>query len=1081
VKTFDGNDYRKRVLARLAGDFSIANPETGDPFFVMDLDLDETDQGRIAGRISDVVAFWQRERGAVKYKRIAADLVAERKRYAAILTDPTRRASAANRIRAERAAADAELFADLDRLAGQLEERFGGIPEDRIEQLRMLGRRKGLDDPAFAGWLSRHKTVGQKHGHAVPWEPGIRRQIRSQLDELARSLGDPVRYATLWSFLELSPSCADTELAARHAEMLAENHRSRHDAAKTGVGELLAHVRTRLMADGGRAAYAATLFADAEERIEPEVTEKAIVAGEVSAADYEVLLQRIVGLGWGISTEAARGIVRSTATALGVSLAVAPPVEYVLCGSCRSPQPEPEHRPGAKCRYCREALYTPCPTCGEKVESAATSCPRCGTSFQAYRAAAALVNSARGHLAAGRLRAGAAELAAARARLGSTRPPDEMSKIDAEIGAALRSAEADWTALARDVAARRVWSAYARAERLARGAVDVSDAAGVSSAEKLSELAQAKADIQSQVRAAAEQPADAAELALSRILTFAVDCPEASAALAKLPLASPRDVHAAFRDGTAVLTWRPSPAPGALKYRVTRTSSVGDGQQESATAPSDSATVSLTRQDATTTVTVGTTAALTLEDAGAPGGHFVRYSVNAVAGSRVSAAAESKWMFVERDVSALRVIEGEKSVELAWAVVPGNGVIVIERDIESEQAHSEKGPTPGASVSAGVEGDGGHSAAASVTPKRRIRPSESNRYVDTDCRRGVTYRYRVFVEYRLNGRKPVITTGRVVTGRVVPRPTPVDDLWATTERGRTLLNFARPEVGEVRVYVQPPGTGLIGEVGERALAVELSAHAEQIGARLVGSGRRRVVDTISQGEVVYTPVTVSESHAVVGAALKHIAVERVTNLKATDNGASVRLNFCLPAGATEALVRWRRDRMPGDVDDPGSMGVKVTSAKLEIDDGLVIEAPDDGRGLFIAVYPAVRIPGNAQPAPVPLQATLVAREPRPVEVRYRLTERGWLRRSLLVEIESAPDPLPALVLVARRGQDLPLTPGAGTVLSTLGGNGVSSATLEVPLAELPDDLCTLRLFVSGRTERASTVVDPPVHELVVSR
>ena len=99
MPALDGNAYRKKVLARLAADFSVADPETGDPFFVFDLDPDR-DQATVLKQIGDVVAFWQKERTSIKYKGVAADLVAARAWYEAVLTDPARRSAAATRVQA---------------------------------------------------------------------------------------------------------------------------------------------------------------------------------------------------------------------------------------------------------------------------------------------------------------------------------------------------------------------------------------------------------------------------------------------------------------------------------------------------------------------------------------------------------------------------------------------------------------------------------------------------------------------------------------------------------------------------------------------------------------------------------------------------------------------------------------------------------------------------------------------------------------------------------------------------------------------------------------------------------------------
>jgi len=1034
VPVFDGNAYRKKVLARLVADFSVADPETGDPFFVFDLDPD-SDQATVVTRIGDVVAFWQKERNSVKYKGVATDLVAARVRYEAVLTDPARRATAAARVQSQRAAADAERFADLDRLAGQLVDRFGGIPAAKVDQLQMVARRGGTDDAAFADWLRRQRVLAADDAQAEPWDPAIRRQIRSQLTELARQGGDSARYATLWTWLDLSPHSSDAQLAARHAELLSANQGARHDTTKTRTGELLAHVKTRLLAESGRDAYAATLRAEAADLIYPDVAEKALVAGEVTAADYETLVQRVIALGWGISNDDARAAVRSAATALGASLAVAPAVDYLICGHCRAPQaaPPPAERPGARCRYCAEALYLSCPNCARLVETAAATCPNCGTSFTAHREAMALLGQARQELDAGRPLAAQDLLDRSRSRSGVAKGAATgvvgvagSAELATGIAAALKAARNEWQALEQDISAGRIWTAYDRAARLHRTASDVLGPAGVDIDQRHSELATVKAEVQAQVRTAAAQPPEAAETALVRILAGAVDSPEAIAALAGIPLAAPSGLRVRVTDGGVVLEWRPSPAPGPVSYRVVRVATLPDHTPASAT--------------------IGTTSATGLEDAGAPGGTELTYQVSAVAGRRASEPLISEPVLMIRDITALRADTSDDGVVLTWSGQVGGGAVLIERSNDQ----------------AGL--------------KRRIRPDQPNRYVDTDVLSGPTYGYRVFVEYRRSGSAPTVTDGRSVSIRVPPRPVAVKDLWARTEPDRTVLNFSTPPDGMVQIYAGPGPLAAPGTILDPGQLAALAGRA-----RLVGTARRRVIDPDAAGRIRYTPVTVVEDRAIVGAGLDHLAIGRVTNLAAVDRGSSLLLTFDLPRGATEAMIRWRFGQPPTGLDDSAAQAAKVTNTKLEIAGGFEIAAPNDGRALHVAVYPALRLDGGGALTAGPFPATLEARAARPLEIRYQVQRTGLLRRSLRVDIDAGAEPLPPVVLVVRPGDQAPSSPEAGSVLVSAGGDGRSSATVDVPLDRFPAGVSTFRLLLAGPPDRPTQVFYPDPADLSVTR
>jgi hypothetical protein len=1043
VPALDGNAYRKKVLTRLVADFAVADPETGDPFFVFDLPLD-SDQETVVAQIGEVVAFWQKERNSVKYKGVAADLVAARPRYEAVLADPVRRSAAVARVRAQRAAADAERFGDLDRLARQLIDRFGGVPTAKVDQLRLVARRGGTDDQVFADWLSRQPILAAGAAPAEPWEPAIRRQIRSQLGELARQSGDPARYATLWTFLDLSPHSPDAALAARHAELLSANQGARHNSAKTRTGELLAQVKTRLMAEGGRDAYAASLKADAADLIYSDVAEKALVTGEVTAADYETLVQRVIALGWGISNDDARTAVRSAATALGASLAVAPATDYLICGECRAPQaaPAPSERAGARCRYCAAALYLTCPNCARLVESAAATCPDCGISFTAHREASALLEQARQELSAGRPLAAQDLLARSRARsepvtgpAGSAANPAANgaaavrgpAELAAAIAAARQTAQSEWQALEQDVAAGRIWAAYDRAARLHRTASDLPSPAGVPVDQRRSELATLKAELQTLVRDAVALPPEAAEAALARLLARAVDCPEAIAALAGIPLAAPSGLRVQVSESGVSLQWRPSNAPGPVSYRVVRLAGL-PGRTP-------------------TPATIGTTSATSLEDAGAPGGTELIYEVSAVAGRRSSEPLVSAPVLMIRDVTAVRAEVSDGQVELIWSGLVGGGAVVIERSTDQ------------------------------AALKRRIRPDEPNRYVDPDVVPGPVYTYRVFVEYRRAGAAPTVTDGRSVSVRMPPRPIAVRDLWARTDADRTVLNFSTPPDGVVRIYAVTDAS-VLAEPGTVLNPQQLAALNDR--ARLVGTARRRLIDPVAVGRIRYTPVTVVEDQAVVGAALEHLAVGRVTNLDAVDHGDRVRLTFDLPRGATEAMIRWRFGEPPSGLDDPQAQAAKVTNTKLEISGGFDVVAPDDGRALHVAVYPALRLQSGALTA-AGTPATLEARPGRPLQVRYQAQRVGLLRRAVRVDIDAGSETLPLVVLVVRPGDEAPTSPEGGTVLAGAGGDGRCRATLEVPIDQFPVGVSTFRLLLAGPPERPTQVLYPDPADLSVSR
>lgn len=383
---FDATSYRQRVMSVLR---TAQRLDLSDPFFIVDLPVDTDDDELIRARIVTLVGLWNKERSP-NYKALAAELASHRADLEAVLLNPARRAAAAAEVRQQRAAAEADRYEALDSLAGKLVERYQGLPSSRLAGLAKLAASRGIDADAFAAWAARYPVI-RDGTDAEPLTPSLRAQIRAELDEFGRLTGDPERSATLWSFLGLAPAAAQPDVAARLTELARQNELRQHDHQMTVTANLLTYAR-QYLASGEQARYAASLAQEAKDRLHDWIAEKVIVDGELSAADYEGAVLKVLRLGFGLTTEQARSAVRQVATGLGATLAVAPAVDYLLCPECREPQPAGGN---ATCRYCGADLFLTCPSCAQRAEAAARACPRCGASFESVKATRAALAAAR--------------------------------------------------------------------------------------------------------------------------------------------------------------------------------------------------------------------------------------------------------------------------------------------------------------------------------------------------------------------------------------------------------------------------------------------------------------------------------------------------------------------------------------------------------------------------------------------------------------------------------------------------------------------------------------------------------------
>lgn len=1012
VGAFDATGYRQRVLSRLRGAAAL---DLSDPFFIVDLPVDVDDTDLIRARISALVGFWNKERSP-NYKALSAELARHRGDLEAVLLDPAKRAGCAAKVRAARAAAAADRYGALDSLAEKLVARYHGLPRSRLPTLARLAKTRGLDDAAFAEWAGRQHVI-EDGGDAEPLAAGVRAQIRGDLDEFGRLTGNSSRSATLWTFLGIAPTTSAGEIAGRHAELSHENERRQHDHQMTIVANLLTYVKQHLMA-GDAARYAASLIEDAKDRLRDTVAEKVIVDGELNAADYEACVRKVIGFGFGLSSEQARLAVRRVATDLGATLAVAPAVDYLLCPNCREPQPagtRGQQPAQQSCRYCGADLYVQCPACGQQAEAAAVACRHCGASYRAIGVAVEQVAAARAELAQGRPAAARAQLAPAAAAAGNAPAlAGQITALSAEIDRVIATAVADWRAAGGDLSAHRLYAAVDRLARIARVAADVPGPSGESAADQLAELATRKASVQAGIAAARKLPDEQKEPALAQILSVASDCGEVIDLLAALPLAPPSNLRADASADSITLRWEPSASPGHVTYKVARVTATSSGEPDRRV--------------------LGTTGATEFDDAGAPGGAFVAHEVSAVSGRRTSAPVTTAPVLMARDVTNLAARADASGVALSWTLPVAAGNVVVEREVD---------PRSGLKL-----------------PLRRGR-ADGQSWRDASPTTGVEFSYHVYAEYRDGDGMLVRTPGATVRARVAPRPKPASELWANTAEGHTTIGWVRPPSGEVRIYA---GSGPLAQPDAEVDLGELARSG-----RYVGAGQRRVVDERpGRGVVTYTSVTVDGGQAVAGPSIAHLPVAPPANAAVTDTGSELVLTFTLPAGVTEAVVAGRRDAPPTGPDDPLAQTWSTTNTKLEIDGGLHVPAPQDGLGWYFSIHSVLRDRSSRIAAPAGLQ--LKARDSTPVTATYTVRRAGTFRRSVVIEV-TASDKLPALVVRAKRNA-IPDDAGDGTEVGRMPGGG-RTARFELPVSalRLPSGL---RVFPAAALPgREFTLTEPP--------
>ncbi|MBL7502299.1 zinc ribbon domain-containing protein, partial [Frankia sp. CN7] len=968
---FDGSGYRRRVLAVLRARSPL---RIDDPFFVADLDPEGAyTDAEVQAKLARVLAFLQRERSSAKYATLAAELVGRRAEWEAPLRDAATRERIRARVALARRDGEAERLAKVDGYLATVRERFGGVPASRVDGLRRLAAQAGVSGERFDARLARERIIDDATGAGVaPLPADVRGQIRDRLEELrALRRGDHASTASLWAFLGVAPDASPAQLAAAYEAVAAVNARRGHDREKTVTADLLALVRARLI-EADPAAYTAGLLADAAQELRGAVEEHVLLDGEITAVAFEGLMRQALGAGRGLSVAQVRSVVLGLARDLGVPVSTPTSVDFVLCPACGRPEPVGEVR---VCRYCDTDLYIGCPSCGRLTEAAAVVCRHCGQSVRQSRDATEALAAIRRALDDGCPAEAADLVGRARPLLVAVGGPTLAAgeELAAHASAALAAADAGWRALADDRAAGRAEAALERARWLVAQAADVPGPDGRSASEVLEELTVAQAMIRRRVDAALALPIAAREAALVAVLASAADSPEALAALNALPLAPPMDLAAfpvggaaAAATGAVLLRWRVADAAAPVSFRVDRVvaSTLGAPPARSS---------------------LGVTTSPELTDAGAPAWAPVYYEVTAVSGSRRSAVARTVPLVLTREVDLLGAQQTDEGVRLTWRLDGPVQVVTVERAVEAVDPMDadEDGADP-----AGGPPTGGLALPSARDVDRSVRHTRvsGGQLVDPDVQPGVTYRYRLSVEYVTADGTPARTAGVEVSVAVVARPRPVLDLSVAFAAGETMLRWTAPPGSDVRIYATP---GVLPDLGAAAAgrftgpsagpfgpeSVDLPLGAVTESSRLVGTSRRgRLLDSAAAGPVIYTPVSMLGGHGVVGRPVQHVAPGGVTELRAEDRGDELVLYFRLAPGLSEARVLWRRDRMPTGPDDPTASAATVTTAGLELrGGGWRLAAPRDGWPYYVACFPIFRVAG--QPRAAAAGAELVARAP----------------------------------------------------------------------------------------------------------
>ncbi len=715
----------------------------------------------------------------------------------------------------------------------------------------------------------------------------------------------------------------------------------------------------------------------------------------------------------GLTRELAGRVVTSIARESGVPLRTAAPVDYLVCAACGNVAAR--ERAGERCGQCGAALYVTCPKdgCATVNDASVGRCRECGADLREYAAAMRKLPALEGMLRSGQLQQVGDELALIERALGET---EQLQRLSQELAKAMTAAHAEWRAAEAAIAGRELYAARQALQSLRRTAGDLPGPEGVAPVARLAWVSEQLQLTEAALVRARGASGESREAILAEALAIASDCREAREELDRIPASPSPAVRASLRRSEVAVEWEPSPTVG-VAYELTRV-----------------------QADGTRTKLVEALSACEAVDREVQSGMVAHYEVVAVRGASRSSSAVSSPLVAARELEQLEVFSGDGEVRVSWSALGPRGRVLITR--------KHDGTGTELALAAGSAG-----------------------ITDRDLVNGERYTYLARVEYAGPSGEPVLTAGTVIYGQPVARPVPVSITAAEPSPQGVLISFLAPTSGTVTVLrcAERPAVA----AGQQLDPLSLSTLGTAVSPDAQGAR-----DTDPQpGSRWYLPVTVAGTMAVAGEPHRCLALPGVANVRARDDGDTVRVTWDWPESLRAVVVVWRKDRQPEGPKDPVAERQVFRRSEYKDRGGFAIEA---GSGsIFVAVYPAARV-GNDY-----LFGSTASRESRAAvtragktDLRYTVKRSGIRRKKIEIGVfEPGDGAIPEIVVVARPGDLLPRQPGDGEIVARLGGGGPLSSTLDLDRCSRP---LAIRAFLSGPAASAShRVLDPGVEDLVI--
>lgn len=1019
--TFDQDKYMKQVLSPAVAEFTKSGelPDAFERYWLktnVSYDLSDIQQA-----VKTVAAFWNKTKNNAKYEKLIKVLLEKDKETVQELTDEKARQELREVVKEEEKRKKGKRFADLDAHIKIGAGKGYLTPEERNRLITSFTV-KGLTEQEID---SRINVPIQEEVKISKPDQGLDPTTRKKLRGYLAVLGKP----NLYEFLEIRRGMSKEDLEKICQEAQAEWNKRKNDDKKVAANNLLAIVKTKLIAEGLEKYDKALVWDVIDNELNPQV-EFAATDKKISREEFETLVSH--GIKVGLTKEQTTEAIRWLAQEKGAHVELSEQAETVICAKCNTLVAKEKK----KCTSCGEDLWTVCPKCAKVVALSETACGSCGFVTADRHRVNLLIRKAQLALQDKNLDE-ALKLARQAEVIWKARTDDVGFMLD-KVEMQIKQAETH----------RQDYDA-ALAEKKLRAARDhlvmligVSphfkgwDGKTPETLQRELELQTRKVEQLLEKARQFERENKVSEVirVFREIQSLAVDFDEVQKGFKKYPPEPPKNVTATVFEGGVVIKWDESPATGSLEYLIVRC------ENRAPFTPTDGEVVARVPNN-------------NFCDEKARPGSFVHYGVFTERGGAYSRCVVSDGVLAIKEVEDFSLEAGEAKVRGSWKFAVAGGNV---RVLCGDEAALRKG-----------EG-------------REIQLSNPHSFTDENLINGQTYGYRVFVEYRDPQGKTVTTTGKFASATPAILPKEVKQLNMRAENGELQFEWTPPPFGTVSVY-------RLSQKPEWKCGTLISpASLASIGTPLRNKSEKVAVDTaIAKTRVYYTPFTIAGDMVVVGQTKGFMPAEEVSGLVVEDFESYLQLRWKWSGSFQSVVVAWRHDDYPNDARDSHAVRQKVTRGEYDAGGGFRIQNPKK-KPYYIVVFTVTENDGKTEYSPgMTPDCQAKARDTSVAEINYSLKTKGWLwNKKFVLSLESK-NPvasLPAVLVIAKPGETQPLDSESGKVVARI-ENAVLDPSLpfeyefEMPKIKRP---FFVRLFFAAQSSYNNyRLFDPPPKQLKI--